>query len=32
MMVSHIRYRNFDPGSTAPFTGPISLDGAGLAR
>ncbi len=30
MMVSHIRYQNFEPGSTAPFTGPISLDGAGL--
>ncbi len=26
MMVSHIRYRNFLPGSTDPFTGPISLD------
>ncbi|HYM16848.1 MAG TPA: glycoside hydrolase family 3 N-terminal domain-containing protein [Dehalococcoidia bacterium] len=32
MMVSHIRYRNFEPGSTAPFTGPISLDPAGLSQ
>ncbi len=26
MMVSHIRYRNFVPSSTAPFTGPVSID------
>ncbi len=26
MMVSHIRYRNFVAGASAPFTGPISLD------
>ncbi|MEX2245472.1 MAG: glycoside hydrolase family 3 N-terminal domain-containing protein [Dehalococcoidia bacterium] len=26
MMVSHIRYRNFVPGSAEPFTRPISLD------
>jgi beta-N-acetylhexosaminidase len=31
MMVSHIRYQNFEPGATAPFTGPISLDSAGLS-
>lgn len=32
MMVSHIRYRNFVPGNTAPFTGPVSLDGAALQQ
>ncbi len=26
MMVSHIRYRNFVPSSSAPFTGPVSID------
>lgn len=31
MMVSHIRYQNFEPGATAPFTRPISLDSAGLS-
>jgi beta-N-acetylhexosaminidase len=30
MMVSHIRYRNFVPGTGAAFTGPISLDSAAL--
>ncbi len=30
MMVSHIRYRNFVSGSTAPFTRPISIDPAAL--
>ncbi len=28
MMVSHIRYRNFVPGGSAAFTGPLSLDAA----
>lgn len=28
MMVSHIRYRNFVPGATTPFTRPISIDAA----
>ncbi|MHB8376829.1 MAG: glycoside hydrolase family 3 N-terminal domain-containing protein [Dehalococcoidia bacterium] len=30
MMVSHIRYRNFVPSSSSPFTRPISLDRAAL--
>ncbi len=30
MLVSHIRYRNFVPGSADPFTSPISLDPAAL--
>jgi beta-N-acetylhexosaminidase len=31
LMVSHIRYRNFVPGSAAPFTGPISIDSAAFS-
>jgi len=32
MLVSHIRYRNFVPGDTAPFTRPISLDAAAFRQ
>jgi beta-N-acetylhexosaminidase len=30
VMVSHIRYRNFVPGASAPFTRPVSLDADAL--